>query len=35
MSVGMTYYMAMSAASNMVSCTEKVSVPYVYTKAGK
>lgn len=35
MSVGMTYYMAMSEASNMVSCTEKVSVPYVYTKAGK
>ena len=34
-SVGMTYYTAMSPASNMVSYTDKVSVPRVYTKAGK
>ena len=31
----MTYYTAMSPASNMVSYTDKVSVPRVYTKAGK
>ena len=33
--VAMTYYTAMSPASNMVSYTDKVSVPRVYTKAGK
>ena len=33
--VAMTYYTAMSAASNMVSYTGKISTPSVNTKAGK